>query len=1237
MNPTTIATPDGTKVEQVLVLQRLIEPLQEFSSLAILLPVLFAFTVLFLVLFFRQQESLSSLLKTLFVPRLVVLLFGIAWVLYFLAYIGFCATTLFYRLYVNSDFAIDSWVYIILALPLILYVLLLGFLATAVLCIRRPIYLLPLVAVFFCSGVYAVGALLFKPLLSWWVILVPVLAIGLVYVALMYKRDAQSVHPLWAAFLGLLRCGVYAILAFVFLLPGCQTFNTHERHSKVLVLFDVSDSMKHVDDVAGPGEDPKALLSRNGKVLEFLEKKYVGDDNKNLTFLQHLGLKTPIGTYRFGAIIDDVEVEQFIKEVNWDPAKRKTWFFPDRFKMEVPTEANGKPLTPDQQDKLRSKLVEIYDGLSNGTNIAHSALDALSRETASKIQSVIIFSDGQSNLGTSDDLSKLYGQATKAQPPIHIITVGVGYHRPQVGISVDDVQAPQQARPDDKFPVRVPVFGDGLPGKEFTLNLDAVRVVKNADGKWSPVPGTEQRLTKTGKFKEGGERPFDTVEFEVNARKLMGIDPKDDTKDEKVLGTWEFKAWVARIPEERTAELMHVSKHPAYVLVEKRKLRILIFAGGPSREYQFVRTMLYREAEENRVQMCIYLQNGQDEEIDQDVPKEQYLTRFPYKIGKTTDPKQKFYTLTNYDVIIAFDPDWNALETEQLELLKKWVSGPSAGGLIYMAGPINSYQPARPGGRDLTALQTILPVKLKDSRLHGMGLGHDTSRPYPLHFPENAAQFAFMNVGETEKEPLSAWKKFFWDGEEPPASKEFRPVRGIFNYYPVESVRPAAQVLATFAGPPNTRLNEVDEMPYIVTMPYGAGKTIFIGSGELWNLRSFDHEYHQRFWSKLVRYMGGGNLEKINNYGLILMASTAPTGQVAVEAQVLGEDLLPLPRDSRPLVKVIRPPEFDKNKDKDTPESFKLEPKGDPKANNKSSDDDWHGWFSGKFRVFTPGRYTLKIQIPGTTEELSSDITIYRPNPETDNTRPDHGHLYQLATSAQPILKRLNEHKRAELLKILTPHTKEKEVARPEGDVPQSEDRDRIRLYFPLEQAKVIPDLLLHYNPESFSSKGAYLDLWDRGWGGESVSSYYLLTWLPSFVGLLLTVLLLVNRQWISSAIMFVVTILFVSTVVLIGLIFYDLAWPEIPLTLSAYYILLAVPTGIGLFTVAILLTLRRWIFGAALTAATLLYFVSVWLSGFFVDSDAWLVLPLQMSHVLGLVVGLLALEWLTRKLLRLA
>ena len=65
--------------------------------------------------------------------------------------------------------------------------------------------------------------------------------------------------------------------------------------------------------------------------------------------------------------------------------------------------------------------------------------------------------------------------------------------------------------------------------------------------------------------------------------------------------------------------------------------------------------------------------DGADQEGDN------LLTRFPKMESE----------LFGYDCIIAFDPDWSQLSSEQTELVRRWVAD-EAGGLVVVAGPVNT-------------------------------------------------------------------------------------------------------------------------------------------------------------------------------------------------------------------------------------------------------------------------------------------------------------------------------------------------------------------------------------------------------------------------------------------------------------------------------------------------------------------------------------------------------------------
>ena len=152
----------------------------------------------------------------------------------------------------------------------------------------------------------------------WLAILVPVLAVGLVYVVWQYRRDCRSIAWPWAVLLGSLRAAVYLILAGIFLLPAVQTWERSEKRARVLVLLDTSPSVANTcDDLPEDGTQPGKPATRLDKVIAFLTDKQVD-------FLGRLTRQNPVHVYRFGARLDE-EAAVFEKDQPaWDAAKWRT-------------------------------------------------------------------------------------------------------------------------------------------------------------------------------------------------------------------------------------------------------------------------------------------------------------------------------------------------------------------------------------------------------------------------------------------------------------------------------------------------------------------------------------------------------------------------------------------------------------------------------------------------------------------------------------------------------------------------------------------------------------------------------------------------------------------------------------------------------------------------------------------------------------------------------------------------
>src|SRR5262249_40793642 len=243
-----------------------------------------------------------------------------------------------------------------------------------------------------------------------------------------------------------------------------------------------------------------------------------------------------------------------------------------------------------------------------------------------------------------------------------------------------------------------------------------------------------------------------------------------------------------RVPKDRLeafAEPEHKTDKVG-MQVLKRPVHVLLFASAATHDFQFLNAMMLREKDKQRAELSVYVQPpaGKDpkewlESVVFGVEKDRLLSKFPDKYD-APDPKsvEKFYDLKEYDVIVAFDPDWSRLSPEQLQLLGKWVQ--KGGGLIMLGGPINTIQLARPGPNHekLAPVREMLPVVLKDVRIEA--LDRTTENPWPLKFPGATPEMEFLRLSEDPKVQFpDDWNEFFHGKDKAGPVK-----RGFFNYYP---------------------------------------------------------------------------------------------------------------------------------------------------------------------------------------------------------------------------------------------------------------------------------------------------------------------------------------------------------------------------------------------------------------------------------------------------------------------
>jgi hypothetical protein len=974
-----------------------------------------------------------------------------------------------------------------------------------------------------------------------WIVLTGgVFLLGAFYTVAMYVKDSRTLRWYWAAFLGLCRITVYALLALVFLLPAFQLKERTEKRSRVIVVLDVSPSITKKSDEIGsaPG---KKLKTRLATLIELLT-------DEKVALLKNLLTENPVVLYRFGSRLDEESHSFAPGDANWTAAEWDGFANYDFKPFIVKGLSDGavealkasqfwkgeEPGNPDwaaawlahpedetvpknmpDEDKAKlkenrtklEKRVDVARSIANGTNVPDSLVSVVNREAANMVQGIVVFSDGRSNIGSDSAYLELKTRASRENIPI--FTVAVGEDRQTVSIVLSEVQAPDNAPPDEAFKIIVEADGINLANTEVEVFLDLF--LPNND----PKDGQPDH-TLPGKLTFlPGDPPHGQAEFVIDPTKLPEkltevVPGAAGNKRSLREGSWTARARIPKHKGEAFADAEHVRDRPK-IMVTKKPLRILLVASGPSREFLALKNMLVREVQETRVELCVLMQNeaGEKGTAVLDVPPERLLTRFPTKLdtaGKNPDPKERFYNLNEYDLIIAFDPDWSELTQQQAEDLQRWVQE-QGGGLIYIADQVNGYQLARvdPTQGRLLPILEILPVVPEDIIAKQVKGTPRNPRRLLFHPIEGSD---LLKLEESADDPTAGWEKFFTDREKYIPSKDIKeerfPHRGFFSTYPLKpdiGVKSGAKVLAELAEV--TDGGEISNSPWLVTNNPSAGwRTCFMGSGSMYRMFAFDpptgKQYFERFWTKLMKYMSAKRNVKAARGRVLLSKEYTSGSPIRVQARVLDPGSKPYEQNIDPKFRIVRlAPDG-------TPEKqlgpFQLAP--------KKGVSGFDGYYQGQL---TPNptdmpddnrRYKVVIDVPDSAgETLEGEFMLRRSDPEMDNARPDFDKLKTMATELDKnLLARIKKEGVSEKLASYLP-----------------KEAGASKLAFKLndkEQIGLIPDCMTSLKVTA-DNRGKSDDLWDKGFTVDTV---------PSWIGkgpqpvsyVMLVVVLLLCIEWMT-------------------------------------------------------------------------------------------------------------------------
>ena len=375
----------------------------------------------------------------------------------------------------------------------------------------------------------------------------------------------------------------------------------------------------------------------------------------------------------------------------------------------------------------------------------------------------------------------------------------------------------------------------------------------------------------------------------------------------------------------------------------ERPVKVLVFAGGPSWDYRFLCGTLKRHP---GFEVDAFLQTGAVG-ISQDV--DHILLEFQ---------KEKA-ALFEYDVVICFDPDWMSLSEETRRLFEQWVSE-EGGGAVFVAGDIHT--PLLAGSRDsLSEILYLHPVYL-DTVLPGIDMVSASTQVRSLQLTPEGLAGPLLQVTE---DPITSEQ--FW--------KEFP---GFFRFYPTSGPKTGATVYALAGGV--SQLVEAEPPILLASQFYGQGRTFYIGSPEFYRLRAEDPEFFDRFWTRLSRESAQNRMRRSNPRGTLLVDQDVIRlgDSMKIRARLLDAEFEPLVADSVAI-------------EVEQPDGRLLLPGPELRP-----DPTQAGRYLGEVRGNQPGRYQVRLRIPGTNETIRESVTAEVPDLENRELRQDIRQLQQL-------------------------------------------------------------------------------------------------------------------------------------------------------------------------------------------------------------------------------------------------
>ncbi len=731
----------------------------------------------------------------------------------------------------------------------------------------------------------------FARLPSHWAALcsIVVLAAMLYAVIWFYRREARTGASLRArTAMAVVRCLILVILAAIWVQPIVATYLHRTINSYTLVLLDGSASMQLADRYHDPAAAARVqrFLASGGEAAA--TSRPAGGQRRDE--LQGLLLARGDGQWlKALATRNRVQLWQYGDE----PARLGTY---DRSAGEIPAATSRPTMQPGAPvTDLGRCLRQAIEGL--GT---------------SPVAGVVVLGDGGLNYGESADTIARYARSRN----VPVFAVGIGDPSPAQNVRVSEVVAPANAFVKDPFTITVHLTAQGLSGG--TLPVELAEVSNGGD-----------RVVATETATVGPDARVEPVSFRRQV---------DDART---------VTYVVRVPPLPAESVPDDNSRQVTVRILESRMRVLLIAGSPTWDYQFVERLLERD---KSVDVSCWLQSADVDAVREGTT---VITEFPHR------PEQLF----QYDVVVLFDPQPRDFDPAWGELAQGLVSNNGAG-LLYAAG--RKYTSRFMNDANCRGVVEMLPVTVDpEAEIVLNQLGYFQAQPWPVTIPPAVLDHPVLAQADSPAATADVWKR----------------LAGVYWHYPVRREKPLATALMRHSNP--RMANAYGEHVLLATQFFGAGRTGFLAFDSTWRWRRYGEAYFNRFWIQLLRHLMEGKLLGGGRRGVLMTdRDSFSVGEpVPLGARLLNENHLPLEATE---VGVTASSED-----------------GTETAIPLQAEAGRPGWFRGRFIPSRVGRVQFRVNLPAAPgapgEAITHSIQIVRPNLETLRPQMDREKLVSLA------------------------------------------------------------------------------------------------------------------------------------------------------------------------------------------------------------------------------------------------